>query len=205
MIQLEEKIKASKLQIKTKNLRLKRQSKRIDRLKKELKKTRKFTKKNYCDMSGKQKLSFRKDVLGKLNGAINDGNQHNDANVCLFIAHLIKRSNNKLIMAQRLKSLIEEDAIGEAFRTHVVEKCVKASGKDKLVRTRLYVVRKRAYIGRNKAKTNDFMLKNKAVKLSIEVCVKKLNTPIYHTQDEKSRTMLRDKFAGDVPYAVSHS
>jgi hypothetical protein len=156
-------------------------------------------------MSGKQKLSFRKDVLGKLNGAINDGNQHNDANVCLFIAHLIKSSNNKLIMAQRLKSLIEEDAIGEAFQTHVVEKSVKASGKDELVRTRRYVVRKRAYIGRNKAKTNDFMLKNKAVKLSIEVCVKKLNTPIYHTQDEKSRKMLRDKFAGDVPYAVSHS
>jgi len=117
VIQLEEKIKASKLQIKNKNHRLKRQSKRIDRLKKELKKTRKFTKKNYCDMSGKQKLSFRKDVLGKLNGAINDGNQHNDAKFCLFIAHLIKSSNNKLIMAQRLKSLIEEDAIGEAFQT----------------------------------------------------------------------------------------
>jgi len=59
----------------------------------------------------------------------------------------------------------------------VVEKCGKASGKVELVRTRRYVVRKRAYIGRNKAKTNDFMLKNEAVKLSKEVRVKKTKHP----------------------------
>lgn len=202
LTKLDEEVKAAKRTI----LKLKRANKLLvrskERLEAKLKRTPSFSTKSFSNVSTREQR--RKKALIKNIVCGEGGDRKQDVTELGSFCIDVMKNLPKDAIVPALKRIVEEDKLSRIFQTQIIEKKRTQVSKDQFARTREFVDRRKAHIGRKRKRMLKKQSTKNILKISNTVSFEPVTFAARAENDAKSRKHLRENFPVAMPYALQH-